>query len=136
MLLGFLSKIYGLVDRCRWWAIPARPLSIVKLLKLSGHSGVRTHLDVLTGDARRFSEQEQLLLHVGFMETVKLHSIDFVAPADGETRFKLACSPSTGLLFAQQLTFFKAFARVSKRGGILRLASRRPTIQPSCEVSS
>lgn len=28
---------------------------------------------------------EQLLLHVGFMETVKLHSIDFVAPADGES---------------------------------------------------
>lgn len=27
---------------------------------------------------------EQLLLHVGFMETVKLHSIDFVAPIDGE----------------------------------------------------
>ncbi|CAN0584846.1 unnamed protein product, partial [Ectocarpus sp. 12 AP-2014] len=25
---------------------------------------------------------EQLLLHVGFMETVKLHSIDFVAPSD------------------------------------------------------
>lgn len=31
------------------------------------------------------SRLEQLLLHVGFMETVKLHSIDFVAPADGET---------------------------------------------------
>lgn len=28
---------------------------------------------------------EQLLLHLGFMETVKLHSIDFVAPADGES---------------------------------------------------
>lgn len=28
---------------------------------------------------------EQLLLHVGFMETVKLHSIDFVAPTDGKS---------------------------------------------------
>ncbi|CAN0147761.1 unnamed protein product [Pylaiella littoralis] len=41
--------------------------------------------NLFQGDDRlllKSDADEQLLLHVGFMETVKLHSIDFVAPAD------------------------------------------------------
>lgn len=41
--------------------------------------------NLFQGDDRlvlRSDADEQLLLHVGFMETVKLHSIDFVAPTD------------------------------------------------------
>ena len=34
---------------------------------------------------------EQLLLHLGFMETVKLHSIDFVAPANGKLTLCRGC---------------------------------------------
>ncbi|CAN0204600.1 unnamed protein product, partial [Ascophyllum nodosum] len=51
---------------------------------LNQQSGA-TWENLFMGDDRlmlKSDADEQLLLHIGFMETVKLHSIDFVAPAD------------------------------------------------------
>ncbi|CAM9598038.1 unnamed protein product [Laminaria digitata] len=54
---------------------------------LNQQSGA-TWENLFIGDERlalRSDADEQLLLHLGFMETVKLHSIDFVAPGDEDS---------------------------------------------------
>lgn len=60
-------------------------------------------------------------MHLGFMETVKLHSIDFVAPSDGECALFARCIESRnrdtagGFLASTAVALSNAASRVHKR---------------------